>query len=240
MMNNKNFVLFFGLLMSSSVMIFGQISQRLMMGAFVFPAQVTHLATFKILYKGHIYSVDGDQIKQQIAKTAYFEVTEKNNCNELYILLTSDLQRPADVNIKTFKTAFNCDYRLLKLSRRGFTKMVEDNAETQESLQMETWDMEELSNDEPIVDIPDSTIIIFVDPKWIADIQPETWLADDPLIRLPRFVFVPEVTDAILDTIASKMRLALLNISPFHKPREKRVYQVASNHLVSMMYESNV
>jgi len=206
------------------------------LGSFEFPAQIKHVPSFEVLYKGTPYTVDVEQVQQKISRSAYFEIQDVQDYKELYILITQEIEIPKSTHFKYFRTSNNHSYKLFKLTRYSYIPSEAMNEDDPDGKKLESWRIQQIENGKKNIKIPDNTIMIMCDPKWIDRLEEVSWQPRDVVIRLPRFVFLPKVTQKDFDDIGSRMRLALMKILPFHTRRGKRIYQVANNHLVTMNY----
>lgn len=204
-------------------------------GAFIgslrFPSTITKAPDMKILYKGRVVDVEMDEINQGIGHIASFQISEDKECKELYVLITQDLKKPSENNFTKFQTSAKHPYRFFRLRKNKF---FQENAEGKNELQ-ESWLVQEYTEHKDTIDLPDNTLIIFINPEHIETLE-SVAVKSGSLLRLPEIVFKDSIGQTEIDDIGVKMELALVNLKPFHTRPAKRVLQVAKNHSISLDY----
>lgn len=197
------------------------------LGSLEYPQSFKGEHKLSILYKGVMYSIDIQKGSKKKAARGYYELYDNQMPRVLHVLVSEDLKLPDDGVIKYLQTSAEHPYRVFRLKQIEyketsktplFTSLApEGNAPAQlaDSVMM-MWDIEELPHSEPEWRIPDATIVLFMDPTFIAQLDTAVWDAVRPVVRLPRIVFKKDIAEDIFAQVLNKMQLALMNFKPFH------------------------
>jgi len=225
--------LFFILVMSTQFIIscftFADASKVSVVGSLQFPSSVAKPPSLKILYQGYKYPIEVSAETQRTARKGHFEFYLDSQCSELYLVVAENLQIPDKNNFDHFKTSSDFSYRLFKL-----TKYEVPLDSTDEPTKL-TWLVEEISHKNQEIILPDNTLIFFMPPSMIANLESEPWLAGQHVLRLPRIVFNETITEQELQDAATRMTLVLLDFEIFHAQLPKR-FMVSDSRIVAMPY----
>ncbi len=197
-----------------------------------FPSKTQSKPSLIALYKGCEYvSTDG-----------IFEIHDERSCSEFHVLITENLKLPNTPDIEYLETSPNHSYKLFKLTRKVTIKETTTPAQeitgSKPSLilePMEYWDIEELNHNEAALRIPDTTIIMLMNPDFIKELISETWRPDDSFIKLPKCIFNDEIEEKMLQEVSTKMVFASLDLRCLHKKVTKTTKSCAHNKVISVL-----
>lgn len=199
------------------------------LGTVVYPHGVKNLSEIKVLYKGQEYSVDAVNELSGVPCRGHFQLIEKPECKEMFVLVSESLKRPYDTGFEYFETSAKHPYKLFKLSRVSVAQSAE-GGEAQKSI---SWDVQELDNSEQR-QIPINTIVLLLPASFVTGLEVEPWQEDEQVVWLPKFIMDEHLVESELREGIVKMLCTLMDFKPFHSRAEQHIIKVASNCLVSM------
>ncbi len=184
----------------------------------ILPATITESATLTFFYKGVCYTADADKFAAP-PKKAIVEFYEKVYANEFYFLVAQDIKRPENPEIESLKTSPQHSYRLWHITahRLDHTDDVESQTtnSSNDGMLLE-WRVEEMDNKEPVIMLPDTTILFLWDP---ADIELRSVISDTlrPFRLLPTMLFDSKMTPESFRQKLDHMADISMDLKPFHK-----------------------
>lgn len=197
------------------------------LGSLEYPQAFKGEHNLSVLYKGIKYPIDIQKGSKKKAARGYYELYDMTMPRVLYLIVTEDLKHPEYGVVNYLQTSPESPYRVFRLKQVEyketsrsplFTSLApEGSVPTQQAdSHMMMWDIEELPHTDPEWRIPDATIVLFMDPAFIEQLDTAVWDAARPVVRLPRIVFKKDIEETLFDEVADKMQLALMNFKPFH------------------------
>ena len=202
----------------------------ILLGSIQFAQPVDREIEFPILFKGKEYVAkvesNGDTRK------AHFELYDDEKSDELYLLVSEYLALPENSDIRHLCTSPSHSYRLFKLKRVRVT----DSNNPKEML--DTWQIEEITTSKKSFEIPDETIIVFMDPEMIEKIQPLPWTHESNVIHFPIIKLKETATKNVLYDMADRMKLSLIDFKFLHKKANLASIPFANNRLLSMPFST--
>lgn len=189
-----------------------------------YPVKILQRPSLVAFYKGGEY----------LLKEGAFEIYDARNCTEFHIIITANIKLPHTPDITFLETSHDYPYKLFKLSRRSKTREVVGSQGPVQLEVIEYWDIQELVNNDPVIKIPDNSIIFLMNPAYIIKLASESWKPDDIFIKLPTLIFDETIDEKTLHEASTKMLFAALDLSVFHKKITKTVKHFAQNRILSV------
>lgn len=176
-----------------------------------------------ILYKGQEYIAQ----TENFGDIAHFQLYDTGSVHTLYILVTEYLALPPSTEkIEHLETSTHHPYKLFKITLQkktvpssGFFNFIYE------------WHIEELSNKNEVIIIPDNTIIVFFDPSLIVGLEKPQEFKDLAVINLPTLVIknTPNIQE-----LAVKMGCALIDFRFLHKKSRIASIPYSNNRILSL------
>lgn len=207
--------------------------KKIFYGTICYPLSIINPpALAPLLYHGQEIPLTMPLSDQQ-PKKCTFEIVENRNLSHIYMIITEDFARPKNNEIIALETAAEFPYRLFKLTIIT-QELLCDNSTTKTTLQpQKSWLIQEMDNKEPVIKIPENTIIFFMDPSFVS-LENVTWAIDDAVAKLPTIAFNNELDQKTLDATATKLLLSsYLDFRPLHK-KVKPIQKTAHNRIISV------
>lgn len=184
-----------------------------------------------VLYKGGEYDLN---------RKGDFELYENQKPSSIFVIFTEYLEIPDENNIAHLKTSPNHPYLYYKLTKT-IKEVVDTNRldliKNRAMIEVtETWDIEKLDATEKMLEIPDNTVIIFLDPDLVDHLEEVVWSAATTGLRLPTVVLKDNVKEQVLADLAVRMKLAFLDFRFMHKKPYKAYMPCGNNHILSMPF----
>lgn len=213
--------------------ILGKASEKVAyFGTIQYPEMVQNPSRLAFLYKGKIYNIQVH--KGELIAKGDVQIYEDKNIKELRFLVTESLKLPTSSAITHLETSKDHPYLYFKFVRNQKTDPENEN------VTLYYWDIQELSNEEAEIKIPENTIVFLMKPDLeLFSIAPASWHADDPIIKLPAIVFNDVKNEDSFNKLCARMMLNLLEINFLHTKSTKTSRQVAKNCIVSVPNPSN-
>lgn len=216
-------------------------AQSVFYGLVHFPSKIENPPPLTLLFKGSEYNLMLDK-DSKVSKKGMFEIYDERDCAEFHILITENLKLPHTPDIECLETSKNHPYKLFKLTRRTKTREITspysiDNCTFKPIISLELveyWEIAELDNNEPSIKIPDNTIILLMNPKFIIKLNSEIWHHDDAFIKLPHIIFDDALDEKTLQEVSTKMVFASLDLRCLHKKITKTTKSCAQNCIISV------
>ncbi len=206
-------------------------SKTIMVGWIQYPKDIENPPSLYMFYKGREHPIDLEHA-MQAPKKGFYEIYEQAAPAELYLVVTQDLQRPENVDeLNHFRTSAQHPYRYFKLTRKK--SLVEKK-------EVEFWDIQEQSHKEKVIELPDNTIIFWMNPAFIEKLESDTWQPGDSVIKLPRIIFNASITKEDLNEVAAQSLFgAFLDFRVLHKKITKTIIPYANNRVISLPNPQN-
>jgi hypothetical protein len=93
------------------------------------------------------------------------------------------------------------------------------------------WIVTELDNKEPIITVPDNTVVFLTESSWIT-VQPTIFDAQHPFRILPPIVYNEGIDAKLYELKAQEMACVSMDFRPFHKKPPKKPCALANSQTV--------
>lgn len=202
-------------------------------GRVLVPDKIEIAQPLHIFYKGAYYEIPPSGAIHE-RNSVQFEFYEKEAVDSLYLLVTENLEQPQDNTINHFTTCPSAPYRFFKLERCSFniTATSQPKAKIEK---MHSWRITELDSSLKKREIPDNTVIFFMNPAFVELLDSQSWAADSAVIKLPQIVLKKNIKQEDFDQILVKIALTMPDFNPFHgKPSIVQRFHQQGNIMLSM------
>lgn len=199
-------------------------TRRLMfVGTIQFPDTVKNPQPFNLSFKGQpiLVTIDGER--------GYYELYDQCSLDEFYIIVTEQVKQPCNCDITHWETLPQSKYRYFKVKR----KFKATGSERVASLNyQEYWSVQELDNTRSLR-LPDNTLIIYLNPDLIENVQEVSWSVHDNVIKLPKIVFKDSIDPEQFHDEIARSAAAFMDMMPFHK-KENKIMLVGNDRTLSL------
>lgn len=215
-------------------------TQSIFLGTIQFPSKIESASLYPIFYKGTDCTPKINK-SAQFSKKNDFEIYEDRNCNQFHLLVTEKIKWPESADFEFLET--EAGYRLFKFTRASKMKELittDTNHKTVITLEpVEYWNIEELNaHDENgaliIRPIPEDTIILYTNPRFIKSVESEEWKVDDVYFKLPKIIFDDAINDKMLKEVSAKMLFAAIDLRCLHTKVTRTSKPYAQNCIISV------
>ena len=183
-------------------------------------------------YKGEWHTAVPDASSGISPLKSLFEIYEDIAVKSIHILVTEQPQLPTSLDVK-WKTSAEHPYRLFLCEAKSvelITPLVDLQTTgsfasaivAKEGRFISEWQIHELDNSKPDIDIPDNTLIFFFDPAVI-DIKSTFFDENFPFRILPTIFIRDQLSSAEFKEKINKMACMSMDCKPFNKRPSKLV-----------------